>query len=280
MGKKNTKGFTLVEVIVVLVILAILAAILIPSMVGWIDEASQKQYVTECRTCVLAAQTRLSENYGTSGSTATLSSTDNYKEVMDLAKMPGTITNITWDAKKTITHLVYKSKDGKTTVVYCSTAGKDGCGNTETYNINGKDPGDMPEVAQQKANTAFAALKASFDSYADVLASWKGTRIDSLAKETPTSSQAGYAKKIYDKLDSTTKSYLADKSWSFQRTNGKWNLYFTTKTYDDKSSANNVKVYEYNMTTKQYRSITNGSVKDGLIQKSTSWTDSWSDTIY
>ena len=35
----HKKGFTLVEVIVVLVILAILAAILVPSMVGWIDKA-------------------------------------------------------------------------------------------------------------------------------------------------------------------------------------------------------------------------------------------------
>lgn len=36
------KGFTLVEIIVVLVILAILAAILVPSMVGWIDNAQAK----------------------------------------------------------------------------------------------------------------------------------------------------------------------------------------------------------------------------------------------
>ena len=39
---KNKKGFTLVEVIVVLVILAILAAILIPSLTGWIDDSQKK----------------------------------------------------------------------------------------------------------------------------------------------------------------------------------------------------------------------------------------------
>ena len=37
------KGFTLVEVIVVLVILAILAAIMIPAMTGWIDKANEKK---------------------------------------------------------------------------------------------------------------------------------------------------------------------------------------------------------------------------------------------
>ncbi len=37
----NKKGFTLIETIVVLVILAVLAAILVPSLVGWIDRANE-----------------------------------------------------------------------------------------------------------------------------------------------------------------------------------------------------------------------------------------------
>lgn len=40
-GSKNKKGFTLVETIVVLVILTILAAILVPSLVGWINRANE-----------------------------------------------------------------------------------------------------------------------------------------------------------------------------------------------------------------------------------------------
>ena len=35
--KKDNRGFTLVELIVVLVILAVLAALLVPSLTGYID---------------------------------------------------------------------------------------------------------------------------------------------------------------------------------------------------------------------------------------------------
>ena len=61
--RMNKKGFTLVEIIVVLVILAILAAILIPSMVKWIDKAQEKSAIVAGRTMLLAAQTIASEKY-------------------------------------------------------------------------------------------------------------------------------------------------------------------------------------------------------------------------
>ena len=53
---RKTKGFTLVELIVVLVILAILMAILIPAFTGWIKKAKYKSAILECRQVVLAAQ--------------------------------------------------------------------------------------------------------------------------------------------------------------------------------------------------------------------------------
>ena len=66
--KLNTKGFTLVEVIVVLVILAILIAIAVPALTGYIDRASEKKIIAECRQAVVAAQTIGNENYVTTGS--------------------------------------------------------------------------------------------------------------------------------------------------------------------------------------------------------------------
>ncbi len=54
--KSDNKGFTLVELIVVLVILAILAAILVPALLGYIDEAKEKQYVLDARNMMQAAQ--------------------------------------------------------------------------------------------------------------------------------------------------------------------------------------------------------------------------------
>lgn len=50
MKKLNKKGFTLIELIVVIAILAILAAILIPSITGYITKANDARDKANCRS--------------------------------------------------------------------------------------------------------------------------------------------------------------------------------------------------------------------------------------
>ena len=51
--------------IVVLVILAILAAMLVPALLGWINEARKKQYQIEARNIYMGAQAVADEAYST-----------------------------------------------------------------------------------------------------------------------------------------------------------------------------------------------------------------------
>lgn len=46
MNRKNKRGFTLVELIVVLVILAILASLLIPALTGYVTKAKKQAVIT------------------------------------------------------------------------------------------------------------------------------------------------------------------------------------------------------------------------------------------
>lgn len=116
----NKKGFTLVEVIVVLVILAILAAIMIPSMVQWIDKANDKSALVEGRTILLAAQTITSEAYAATPIVGKMSEAQ-ATATIELAAIGGSFTIEPSVTDGAVTGFVFETASGKT-VTYSSTA--------------------------------------------------------------------------------------------------------------------------------------------------------------
>lgn len=65
--KQGKKGFTLVELIVVIVILGILLAIAVPALIGYIDRAQNQGAIVEGATARTAMQTIVSDSYGRGG---------------------------------------------------------------------------------------------------------------------------------------------------------------------------------------------------------------------
>ena len=111
---KEKKGFTSVELIVVLVILAILAALLIPALTKYIDKAKEKSITAETRQAVMAAQTLVDEKWADDqNATITVKEdgTITYDAVKDLAEVKGAISAV-------------EIKDGKITSLTYTHAGK------------------------------------------------------------------------------------------------------------------------------------------------------------
>ncbi|WP_270469007.1 prepilin-type N-terminal cleavage/methylation domain-containing protein [Faecalibacillus faecis] len=73
--RRNRRGFTLVEIIVVLVILVILTAIAVPTALGYVDDAKEARELAKLRESLIAAQVTFvkSASFGESGSKAQIS---------------------------------------------------------------------------------------------------------------------------------------------------------------------------------------------------------------
>ena len=87
--RKNDKGFTLVELIEVLVILALLAAILVPALLGYIDKAKKEKNYQAAQEVHTAVQALATESYGKGDAKPTMSLDDikNLAGIDDLAEV-------------------------------------------------------------------------------------------------------------------------------------------------------------------------------------------------
>ncbi|MEG1049558.1 MAG: prepilin-type N-terminal cleavage/methylation domain-containing protein [Oscillospiraceae bacterium] len=120
--KKNKKGFTLIEIIVVLVILAILAAATIPSMLGFVKEANNKAIIAEARTAYVAAQMIATEKYATNAQNQKVSSAEVNKYLDQEAGVTKETTVVSTNGKVDQIEFKY-TKKGKTTTILITAGG-------------------------------------------------------------------------------------------------------------------------------------------------------------
>lgn len=96
--KQDKKGFTLIEIVIVLVIIAILAAALIPSMIGWIDDSKKKSFLTEARSAMTATQAEAATLYAAKGTipAETFSDAANWSNIAKKTGATYDADNISW----------------------------------------------------------------------------------------------------------------------------------------------------------------------------------------
>lgn len=145
---KNRKGFSLVELIVCLVIMAILAAALVPTLIGYIKQTRQSNAKNEAAACVSAAQAIASSAYAdpngkyhsnslnkdytiTNGSVTMTDGDDLDAIVVDLAEVKGGDLKqlVITDGK--VTKCVYSDKNSVTVTYETNSSG------VGTYTVGG-----------------------------------------------------------------------------------------------------------------------------------------------
>ena len=130
----HKKGFTMVELIVVIVIILVLAAVLVPSLLKYINKAQRAHVLNGCSTCVTVAQGLLIEAYvddslGDDGLDAEL--------VRKEAGASGIVSGIDINDEPELMHLSYT--EGKIKVTYCARPESCAVKHKEHYNFEDAD---------------------------------------------------------------------------------------------------------------------------------------------
>lgn len=117
--ENKNKGFTLVEMIVVIVIIGILLAILVPGLFKYIKKAKDQQALIECRAVVTAAQTLALEQYG-NGTFLPETFNQYYSTIITQADVDGKIVSCTFSVKSIIIETLTYRTSSDIQVVYRS----------------------------------------------------------------------------------------------------------------------------------------------------------------
>jgi prepilin-type N-terminal cleavage/methylation domain-containing protein len=118
--KLNKRGFTLIEIIVVIVIMAVLMAIAVPSVLKYVDEANNAKYISTARSAFNIAQASVVKDtieQNDEDETYYAVPTSEYKELADSSPSVRWLTMQLDDEKKIVVVCV-SFTDGKYALVY------------------------------------------------------------------------------------------------------------------------------------------------------------------
>lgn len=118
--KKDKKGFTLIELIVVLVILGIILAITVPAVTSYIGDAKDAKYLAEARSVFVVAEVEraramISATDPEADWSVLDTSTPSLDDVTDKVGL-GEVTVMTYTKGTKLYNFTFESSDGKTVV--------------------------------------------------------------------------------------------------------------------------------------------------------------------
>lgn len=117
-GRKN-KGFALIKLIVTVVVLGILVAIIVPSLIGYIDRAKNGTAISEAKSAVAASNVLIAKDVGDNGKQVTVtkynSNKYDYDNILKSSKLEekgAKIEKFSIKENTQISDMVYKASNG------------------------------------------------------------------------------------------------------------------------------------------------------------------------